>query len=181
MVDFADAFEHVLSAVLAHEGGLADDPRDPGGITNFGISIRFAGSVNLDIDGDGRTTGADIRALTREQAAELYFDHFWRPLRCAEMPPGVALMVFDGGVNQGRRTIARRLQRAAGSVDDGIIGRNTLRAIRSWDGRYGDLVGEVAARRARRYAQTRNFERYGLGWMRRLMAVHGKALSLPPP
>jgi len=174
---FTGAFEQALSAVLAHEGGLADDPADPGGITNFSISIKFAGSVNLDIDGDGRTTGEDIRALTREQAAELYFDHFWRPLRCAEMTPGVALIVFDGGVNQGQRTIARRLQRAAGAIDDGIIGRNTLRAIRSWDGRYGDLVNEVAARRARRYAQTRNFDRYGLGWMRRLMDVHAKAVA----
>ena len=178
MADYSAVFEHSLSIVLAHEGGLADDPRDPGGITSLGISIRFAGSVNLDIDGDGRTTGADIRALTREQAAELYFDHFWQPLRCAEIAPGIALTVFDGGVNQGRRTVARRLQRAVRAIDDGIIGRNTLRAVRSWDGRYGDLIDEVAARRARRYAQTRNFDRYGLGWMRRLMDVHGKALSL---
>lgn len=177
--EFAGAFEQALSVILAHEGGLADDPHDPGGITNFGISIKFAGSVNLDIDGDGRTTGADIRALTRGHAAELYFDHFWRPLRCAEMPASVALIVFDGGVNQGRRTIARRVQRAAGAVDDGIIGRNTLRAVRAWEGRYGSLAGEIAARRARRYAQTRNFDRYGLGWMRRLMDMHAKALATP--
>lgn len=179
--EFAVAFEHALSVVLAHEGGLVDDPRDPGGITNFGISIKFAGSVNLDIDGDGRTTGEDIRALTRGQAAELYFTHFWRPLRCDAMPPGLALLVFDGGVNQGRRTMARRLQRAVHAIDDGIVGPNTLRAVSSWNGRYGDLIDEVAARRGRRYAQTRNFDRYGLGWMRRLMAVHGKAREVRRP
>ncbi len=157
---------------------MTDDPRDPGGITNFGISIRFAGSANLDIDSDGRTTGDDIRALTRERAAQIYFDYFWRRLRCADMPAGVALIVFDGGVNQGIGTIARRLQRAVSANDDGIIGGNTLRAIRAWDGRYARLIDEIAARRGRRYAQTRNFEHYGLGWMRRLMQVHGQALTL---
>jgi len=171
-------FERALSFVLAHEGGLAEDPNDPGGVTNFGISVRFAGSVQLDVDGDGRTSGEDIRALTREQATKLYFEHFWQPLRCAEMPAGVALIVFDGGVNQGQRAIARLVQRAAGASDDGVIGRKTLRAIRLWDGRYADLVDEIAARRARRYAQTWKFERYGLGWMRRLMGAHGTARSL---
>jgi lysozyme family protein len=175
------SFDHVLSIVLAHEGGLVDDPHDPGGITNFGISIKFAGSVNLDIDGDGKTTGEDIRALTLADASELYLDHFWRPLRCAEMPPGVALMVFDGGVNQGRTAMAKRLQRAVGAADDGVIGPKTLAALDRHHNDYAGLINEVAARRGRRYAQTRNFDRYGLGWMRRLMAVHGRALSLQPP
>lgn len=178
MANHGAAFEYALSVVLSHEGGLVDDPRDPGGITNFGISIRFAGSVSLDIDSDGQTTDDDIRALTRAQAAELYFNHFWRPLRCVEMPASVALIVFDGGVNQGRRTMARRLQRAVGVVDDGIIGRNTLRAIRTWEGRQTELIDDIAARRGRRYAQTPNFDRFGLGWMRRLMQVHGEARSL---
>jgi len=171
-------FAHALSIVLAHEGGLVDDPADPGGITNFGVSIRFAGSVNLDLDGDGWTTGEDIRALTRAAAAVIYHDHFWAPLQCAAMPPAVALMVFDGAVNQGRRTTARRLQRAAGAIDDGHVGPNTLRAIGQWSGRHTALVDDIAARRARRYAQTANFERYGLGWMRRLMTTHGYALAL---
>jgi len=164
-------FDSALSIVLAHEGGLADDPADPGGITNFGISIRFAGSVNLDIDGDGKTTGEDIKALTLADASGLYHEHFWRPLRCAEMPPGVALMVFDGGVNQGRTAMAKRLQRAVGATDDGVIGPKTLAALDRHHNDYAGLINEVAARRGRRYAQTRNFDRYGLGWMRRLMAA----------
>ena len=175
---YSFGFERALAVVLALEGGLADDAGDPGGLTKFGISLRFAGSLGFDADGDGRTTGEDIRALTRDQAAALYGEHFWRPLRCADMPAGLALIVFDGGVNQGRRAIARLLQRAAGAVDDGIVGAGTLRAVGAWHSRPDDLIDEIAARRARRYAQTRNFERYGLGWMRRLMRVHGEARSL---
>ena len=178
MADLGASFERALSIILVHEGGLSDDPRDPGGVTNFGISIRFAGSVGFDVDGDGRTTGEDIRALTQEHAASLHFDHFWKPLHCADMSAGVALIVFDGGVNQGRATIARLLQRAIGVTDDSVVGRNTLHAVGSWAGRIDDLIDDVAARRACRYARTRNFERYGRGWMRRLMHVHGEARSL---
>lgn len=171
-------FERAVSVVLEKEGGFVDDPRDPGGITNFGISIKFAGSVNLDIDGDGKTTGEDIRALTREQAVELYRKHFWLPLRCHDLgDPGLALMVFDGGVNQGVRTVAKRLQRAAGAADDGIVGPQTIKAVKKWERVYPALITEVAARRGRRYGQTRNFDRFGLGWMRRLMDIHAKALA----
>ncbi len=171
-------FERAVSIVLTHEGGYVDDPRDPGGVTKYGISIKFAGSVNLDIDGDGETTGEDIRALTRTQAVELYREHFWKPLRCAELGhPGLALIVFDGGVNHGVRTMARRLQRSAGSTADAVIGPKTIEAVKNWSQHYPALIDEVAARRAKLYALTSNFDRYGLGWMRRLMDIHNKALS----
>lgn len=176
----AVSFERAVSVVLYHEGnGIFHwDDFDPGGATKYGISLKFAGSVNLDLDGDGKTTGEDIRALTRKQAVGLYHEHFWLPLACDKMGhPGLALMVFDGGVNQGVRTIAKRLQRAVGAVEDGVIGPHTLGAAKMWADHYDKLIDEVAARRMRRYAQTRNFKRYGLGWSRRLMDVHNKAVS----
>ena len=148
VAEYDTSFERALPVVLFHEGGLSDDPSDPGGITKFGVSVRFAGSVGIDINGNGRTTGEDIRALTVDQATRLYFNYFWRPLRCTELPPGVALIVFDGGVNQGRAAIAKLLQRAVGVAADGIIGRDTLHAVALWNDKLGDLVDEVAARRA---------------------------------
>ena len=36
------AFELAIPIVLKHEGGFADNPADPGGATNFGISLRFS-------------------------------------------------------------------------------------------------------------------------------------------
>lgn len=174
------SFERAFDIVLHHEGGLSDDPRDPGGITKFGISIRFAGSVNLDIDGDGRTTGEDIRALTRARAAQLYREHFWLALACDKIDHfGLALMVFDGGVNQGVGTIARRLQRSVGAVDDGKIGPMTLATIARHANDYPSIINDLAARRGKRYAETRNFDRYGLGWMRRLMKIHATAIWRP--
>jgi len=174
----AVSYERAVAVILMWEGGgvFHWDKHDSGGATKYGISLKFAGSINLDLDGDGKTTNEDIRALTRRDAVELYRKHFWLKLNCHEMPPGLALMVFDGAVNQGRHTIAKRLQRVVGATEDGIVGKDTLGAMKTWSDFYPKLIDEVAARRMRRYAQTRNFKRYGLGWCRRLMDVHSKAI-----
>lgn len=173
-------YERAVSIVLLHEGGgrFHWDGYDPGGPTKHGISMRFAGSIGLDTDGDGETTNADIEALTRRDAVGIYEKHFWRPLRCPDLDDaGLALMVFDGGVNQGTAAIAKILQEAAGADPDGKIGPKTIAAVEQWGDHYPALIDEVAARRALRYARTRNFKRYGLGWMRRLMDVHRKAVT----
>ena len=56
-----DAFDRCLSVTLGHEGSdtITDDPRDPGGLTRWGISA-------------AAHPGVDIRNLTRELAAEIY-------------------------------------------------------------------------------------------------------------
>lgn len=169
-----DAFERALAIVLRLEGVLSDDPDDPGGLTKHGVSIRFAGSIGLDLDGDGDTDAADMRALTRAAAAELYRDHFWNRLNCDALPYGLALALFDAGVNQGPRPAARLLQRAAGAVADGFIGPITIAAVTRATGRHA-LLDDFLARRAKRYAATANFGRYGRGWMRRLFVIHRSA------
>lgn len=159
-----NAFEHAVRFVLEQEGGLANLEGDPGGVTNYGISIRFAGSIGLDLNGDGETTGADILALTEDIAINLYRDHFWRRSRCDLLPPAIAVCVFDAAVNQGPGTAARMLQRILGTAADGVIGPVTSRLAHKTG---LDLVTEYDALRADRYARTRNYARFGRGWQRR--------------
>ncbi len=56
-------FAVALEKVLAHENGYVNDPDDPGGETKFGISKRSYANLN-------------IKDLTREQAAEIYYRDF---------------------------------------------------------------------------------------------------------
>jgi lysozyme family protein len=181
------AFEWAASLVLDQsiEGGLVDNPADPGGITNHGISLRFASTVedlngdgrpDLDIDGDGDIDADDIRKLTVEQARDVFRHYFWRLLRCDELPVGLALLVFDAGINQGRGPAIVMLQEALGIKADGKIGPVTLAAAVAAAGR-PSFIDEYAARRAHRYSTTKNFEIFGLGWMRRLMKMHSTALA----
>ncbi len=177
-----DLFPEACALVLRVEGGLVDDPRDPGGITNHGISLRFALSVgdldrdgrpDLDVDGDGDTDADDIRALHPDDARDVYRKAFWEAARCPALPPAVAILLFDAAVNQGRGPAVTMLQDALGVTADGRIGPQTVAA--ALRANQPALLAEYAARRAHRYATTRNFDRFGLGWCRRLAHLHQTA------
>ncbi|WP_413206735.1 glycoside hydrolase family 108 protein [Rhodospirillum sp. A1_3_36] len=145
--------------VLAHEGDFVNHPADPGGATNHGVSLRFLRSLGLelgDVDGDGDIDVDDIKALTSDDAAELFHLKFWGPCGCdkiAEISPILAIKLFDVAVNVGVRQAVKLLQRATvplgvGVVDDGIVGPQTLSAIRALR---GHLVSELCLQQRRFY------------------------------
>lgn len=114
-------FVRAVEIVLRHEGGLADNPSDPGGITNYGISRRSY--PNLDIAG-----------LTREQAAEIYYRDWWCRYGYGRLPDQIAIKLMDLAV-PAPAAAHRSLQRAArangiqGLADDGILGPLTIAAV----------------------------------------------------
>jgi len=157
------AFDVALAFVLEREGGatITDDPKDPGGLTRFGISKRAYPDL-------------DIRNLTQEQASAIYRNDYWLAGGCGNLPPAVAVMHFDCCVNQGKGAAAKFLQIAAGVEADGKIGPKTLAAVQRR--RPLDLLTEYAAQRMAHYGRLPRFDAYGLGWSRRLAAC--LALSL---
>lgn len=156
----ADNFSRALQVVLRHEGGLVNDPADPGGLTKFGISSRAH-------------PGEDIAGMTMERAGEIYRINYWDKLRCGDMPYPVALCVFDCGVNQGVGRAARVLQGAVKVTPDGAIGPKTLAAIAARDPKA--LALEIQAQRMMLYAALPGWGRFGLGWTRRAFDVAGQA------
>src|SRR5687767_756196 len=105
----AMTFDLAFNRLIGHEGGYVNNPADPGGETNWGISKRSYPHVN-------------IRTLTREGAREIYRRDFWDRINGDSLPDGVAFQVFDFGVNSGIETAVRYLQRAVGVADDGFWG-----------------------------------------------------------
>jgi len=149
MTDFDKAFQIIIGS----EGGYVNDPRDPGGETKYGITKRDHPTM-------------DIANLTIDDAKNTYLEGYWRPAHCGDLPWPLSLYVFDAAVNQGVGTAIKLLQKSLGTVQDGLMGRNTLTAIAKADQR--ELCALYLADRALRYNGTRNFDVYGRGWLRRL-------------
>ena len=146
------------------EAGLVDDPKDPGGITNFGVSLRFLRGAGIDIDGDGRITREDILKLTPEKAQAIYDAHFWKPSACDSLPDALALAVYDCAVNQGVGTARKLLDEARAWAGRGASAEQVLR--------------DLLTLRSIRYTKTKNFDTYGRGWLRRVHACGILAGSL---
>lgn len=124
----------IAEEIVAREGGYVNDPADPGGATNHGVTIHTLRRLGLDLDRDGKVTAADVRRLTRAQAVEIYLRHYFERPRLAELPVALQASVFDMYVNAGSNAvkILQRLLTTLGwpLVDDGLIGPKTLSAAR---------------------------------------------------
>ena len=98
------SYEAALARLLAHEGGYSNHPSDPGGPTNFGITI-----VDYRKYVKPGATAADVKAMTLDEAKKIYRAKYWDAQRCDELPAGVDYAVFDYGVNSGigRRSCLR--------------------------------------------------------------------------
>jgi lysozyme family protein len=157
-------FDQAVQHVLAAEGGgtITEDPRDPGGLTKYGISLRAYPSFRAD----------GIRSLTEAEAIAIYKRDYWDWLKCDQLPARVAFILFDAAVNQGQPTAAKLLQLACNVHADGIIGDETLRAAQAVD------PATLTSERILRYAQAQGFVVYGRGWIKRSISTLVKALSL---
>lgn len=168
-------FRQCLEHVLIHEGGYSDHPSDPGGATNMGIT-----RAALESWRGHPVTKSDVRALTRDEAATIYAARYWAPVAGDDLPGGIDLAVFDCAVNQGVGRAVKLLQEALGVrgvTVDGHMGPVTLRAATTANPE--KLLLEFMARRMVAYGSlTKRFKIFGLGWSRRLIAVHAEALSM---
>lgn len=122
----------IAEEIVAREGGYVNDPDDPGGATNYGVTIHTMRRLGLDLTGDGQVDGRDVRALSREQAIEIMIRHYWQRPRIAELPGPIQASVFDMYVNSGANAV-RILQRLLNDMNipvavDGAIGPETIAA-----------------------------------------------------
>lgn len=150
-------FDDVFTRLLGHEGGYTNDPNDPGGETNWGISKRSYPTV-------------DIKNLTREDAKLIYRQHFWNKVdgdRLIERGfDGVAFQLFDFAVNSGIETAVRYLQRVCGVADDGYWGPVSQAALEQMS--ESDLIMRLNAERLDFMTRLKNWPHHGRGWARRI-------------
>lgn len=168
-------FETVFPILLKQEGGYVNNPHDPGGITNLGVTKKVWEAWVHHPVGE-----VDMRALKPADVAPLYRVQYWNGIAGDSLPAPLALCVFDFAVNSGPSRAARYLQAMLGVNQDGHIGPATLAALDKW------IATNSVAEAVRRYMNDRRafykglptFTHFGKGWLRRCDEVETAALRM---
>jgi lysozyme family protein len=166
----SQAFLACLAFTLKHEGGYVDHPADPGGATNMGVTRATLAKWRRK-----PVSKADVKALTRDEAANVYRRFFWEPCGGPFLPIGVDAVVFDWAVHSGPARVVRALQKVLGLKADGIAGPSLSRALETVD-RIA-TIRALCNERRKFLARLKGFAVFSRGWSRRVDALEKMALA----
>ena len=127
--------EQLAEEIVAREGGFVNDPDDPGGETNHGVTIHTMRRLDIDVTGEGRIDVEDVRRLTSAKAVEVYVEHYFIRTGIGNLPSVLHPSVFDMYVNAGSNAV-KVLQRLVSVMGfpcdpDGQIGPQTVASAQS--------------------------------------------------
>ena len=164
-------FDAALKAILHHEGGYIDHPKDPGGRTNLGVTQKvWEEWVGHEVD------EKTMRGLTPEIVGPMYKVKYWNKIKGDELPTGVDYVVFDAAVNSGPGRAAKWLQACVGVEPDGGIGPKTLAAVTGF--KASNLIEDYSKRRLSFLMDLPTWGTFGKGWGRRVSDVEKTALDM---
>jgi lysozyme family protein len=167
------SFDLFLPILLRFEGGYVDDPRDPGGETNKGITMRTFRQCSHSLLGVDPTS-ENLRGLTDAQAGIVYRAHYWNPMQGNDFAlQELANLVCDFYVNSGTHatSLLQSILNAMGGhvVVDGVLGQASVQALAALD--------PVAVYRKYKLGRIRYYEQLGEryptfldGWLNRVNA-----------
>jgi len=157
--------------VLKSEGGFSDNPKDPGGMTNLGVTKR-----NWERYLDRNVSESEMRALTPEVVKPFYKTQYWDKIKGDDLPSGIDYAAYDLAVNSGVNRASKWLQKIAGANVDGIIGPKSLEAINSCDAE--EVIDVLCDMRMDFLKELPTFETFGRGWIDRVEGVMFKARNM---
>ena len=160
-----------FAAVLKHEGGFVNHPKDPGGMTNLGVTkAAWEAYLNRNV------TEVEMRGLTPDAVKPFYKAMYWDKIKGDQLPAGVDYAAYDLAVNSGVGRAAKYLQRIAGVTDDGVIGPQSLKAIQKCDAE--SAIDALCDMRMSFLKGLNTFDTFGKGWTIRVNDVKAKATEM---
>lgn len=166
-----DNFDACFDLMIKHEGGYVNNPADPGGMTNLGVTKRvweaYIGKI---------VSEAEMRGLTKDKVKPLYRKNYWDKICGDDLPDGVDYAVFDFAVNSGPSRAAKTLQKAVGVAQDGSIGPKTLAKVSDANPR--ELVQDICEQRMNFLQALPTWTVFGKGWKRRVEEVEAVAFQM---
>lgn len=150
-------YNYALQQVLISEGGYSNDPRDPGGPTNFGITLNdYRSYINP------KGTALDVKNMTQAQAAAIYKPKYWDKVNGDSLPSGVDYCVFDYGVNSGVSRAVKVYKSLAPKYTNPV-----------------DLINAICDQRLAFLKGLGTWSTFGKGWSTRVASVRANSIKLP--
>src|SRR6185437_6875907 len=166
------SYDAALARLLVHEGGYTNDAADPGGPTNFGITICDYRKYLKP-----GASAADVKAMKVEEAKRIYRSKYWDAQRCDELPAGVDYAVFDYSVNSGIGRSGKVLRRCLGLPDhSSALDDAAIAAARAADAKA--LIAAICDERLRFLQSLKTSSVFGKGWAARVAEVRAFSLQL---
>lgn len=163
-------FDSIVPITIREEGGFANNPNDPGGATNMGIT-----RATLSRWRKCACSAQDVRELQRPEAEAIYEAWYWNTINGDKLPLSVALLVFDHGVIAGEVTSAKLLQGVVVVQQDGHIGPVTLAAVDRLGAR--DVTTRLVAWQSNDFRKKADFHLFGHEWLARLTRMETIAMT----
>lgn len=161
-------YQEAINQVFQDEGGYSNDVGDPGGPTNYGITI-----ADARMYWKSDATAEDVKTMPKSVAEEIYAKHYATPLQYNLLPAGVDYAVLDYGINSGIHRSAKVLQHLVGVPADGIIGPVTVEA--AGKAQPLNLIDNIYQERLAFLKSLSTWSRFGRGWESR--CVRGQKLA----
>jgi lysozyme family protein len=164
-------FQDALRLVLMSEGGFSNNPKDPGGATNKGVTLA---TFRAFVKANG--TVDDLKAITPAQIETVYRKQYWNAVMGDDLPAGIDYAVFDFAVNSGPSRAARYLQQVVGAEADGHIGGHTLEAVRAM--KQVDIINKLCDARLAFLRGLDTWPTFGGGWTSRVSSVRAQSVVM---
>lgn len=179
-------FDEIVDFMHKMEGGFNNIANDPGGMTIFGISRRSHPNCKFWVMIDHSLTELELsknilsgspcsiritNMIKQDQSAmdqiqSIYCNDYWVKSRAYALPMPLDALLMDSVFNSGDRA-KKWVQRWAGVPQDGIIGPQTMAAIKACQRNPAELL----QMRWDFMKTLPTFKIFNLGWARRLIAL----------
>lgn len=160
-------FDQSLKLVLCHEGGFVNNPKDPGGATNKGVTQAVYNAYNRNAG----LPSQSVRLINDAEVHSIYESRYWKLVSADKLPAGIDYALFDYAVNSGPGKAVRDLQRTLVALGhaipvDGMIGDDTVTAVENSN--QVELIENLCQRRLAFMRSLKTWGTFGKGWKRRV-------------
>lgn len=164
-------FAEVMPYIFREEGGYVDNPKDPGGATNMGVT---QGTLSGWLG--HAASREEVKNLSKDTAMEIYRKQYWDKIDGDHLPSGVDYAMLDFAVNSGTAHAIKMLQQILDVPETAMMDPRTMAALAERP--LAQTINALCDARSEWLKKLAAAATFGNGWQARVKRVRTRALAL---